>query len=140
MKDSSHFIGNVLLFKVQSIEIGYKVFFSHTWKNKLVGNGKMLISIIFISRKITEYVFIEWGWTARIAIARHAFARHFWQQINCSTQILSFARIQLILAKPDSSKWQKKWQLLDSVEQLSFFLRQFFFHIEMVNNFICCTC
>jgi hypothetical protein len=66
----------------------------------------------------------EWGWTARNAIARQSFARHFWQQINCSTQILSTARIQLILAKPDSSKWQKKWQLLDTVEQLSFFLRQ----------------
>ena len=65
----------------------------------------------------------EWGWTARIAIARHAFARHFWQQINCSTQILSFARIQLILAKPDSSKWQKKWQLLDTKKFKSFFPR-----------------
>jgi hypothetical protein len=61
----------------------------------------------------------EWGWTARIAIARHAIARHFLQENNCSTQILSTARIQLILAKPDSSKWQKKWQLLDTVEQLT---------------------
>ena len=61
----------------------------------------------------------EWGWTARIAIARHAIARHFLQENNCSTQILSTARIQLILAKPDSSKWQKKRQLLDSVEQLT---------------------
>ncbi len=63
----------------------------------------------------------EWGWTARIAIARHAFARHFWQQNYCSTQIISFARIQLILAKPDSSKWQKKWQLLDSSSSCHFF-------------------
>ncbi len=39
--------------------------------------------------------------------------------VICSTQILTTARIQLILAKPDSSKWQKKWQLLDSVEQLT---------------------
>ena len=62
---------------------------------------------------------VEWGWTARNAIARQSFARHFWQQINCSTQILTTAQIQLILAKPDSSKWQKKWQLLDSVEQLT---------------------
>jgi len=46
-------------FIVQSIEIGYKVFFSDTWKNKLVGNGEMLILFIFISRNITEYVFIE---------------------------------------------------------------------------------
>jgi hypothetical protein len=46
----------------------------------------------------------EWGRTARIAIARHAIARHFLQENNCSTQILSTARIQLILAKPDSSK------------------------------------
>ncbi len=61
----------------------------------------------------------EWGWTARNSIARQSFARHFWQQINCSTQNLSTARIQLILAKPDSSKWQKKCQLLDSVEQLT---------------------
>ncbi len=38
---------------------GYKVFFSDTWKNKLVGKGEMLILFIFISRKITEYVFIQ---------------------------------------------------------------------------------
>ena len=61
----------------------------------------------------------EWGWTAQNLIARQSFAWHFWQQINCSTQNLSTARIQLILAKPDSSKWQKKCQLLDSVEQLT---------------------
>ena len=30
-------------------------------------------------------VMLEWGWTARIAIARQSFARHFWQQIYCST-------------------------------------------------------
>jgi hypothetical protein len=58
----------------------------------------------------------EWGWTARNAIARQSFARHFWQEINCSTQNLSTARIQLILAKLDSSKWQKKWQLFATVK------------------------
>ncbi len=50
---------------------------------------------------------LEWGWTAQNSIARQSFARHFWQEINCSTQNLSTARIQLILAKLDSSKWQK---------------------------------
>ncbi len=37
---------------------------------------------------------IEWGSTARNSIARQPFARHFWQEINCSTQNLSTARIQ----------------------------------------------
>ncbi len=67
----------------------------------------------------------EWGWTARNAIAWQSFARHFWQQINCSTQILSFAQIQLILAKPDSSKWQKNDNCLTvSSSWHSFLLRQ----------------
>ena len=87
----------------------------------------------------------EWGWTARIAIARHAIARHFWQEINCSTLFLSTAWIQLILAKLDSSSWQKKCHLLDSVEQMTlshatYKLKVNFFPIEMVNNFICRTC
>ncbi len=68
---------------------------------------------------------VEWGWTARNAIARQSFARHFWQQINCLTQILSTARIQLILAKPDSSKWQKNDNCSTvSSSWHSFFLRQ----------------
>ena len=65
-------------------------------------NFKKKIMLDFFLFRIS----FEWGWTARIGIARHAFARHFWQQINCSTQILSFARIQLILAKPENVKVQ----------------------------------
>jgi hypothetical protein len=38
--------------------------------------------------------FDEWGWTAQNLIAQQLFARHFWQEINCSTQNLSTARIQ----------------------------------------------
>jgi hypothetical protein len=38
---------------------------------------------------------IDWGSTARNLIARQSFARHFWQEINCSTQNLSTARIRL---------------------------------------------
>jgi hypothetical protein len=37
----------------------------------------------------------EWGWTAQIAIAQHAIARHFLQEINCSTQNLKTAWIGL---------------------------------------------
>jgi hypothetical protein len=33
----------------------------------------------------------EWGSTARNLIAQQSFARHFWQEINCSTQNLSTA-------------------------------------------------
>ena len=60
--------------------------------------------------------FLEWGWTARNSIARQSFARHFWQQMNCSAQNLSTAQIQLILAQLDSSRWQKsdKWFSLSS--------------------------
>ncbi len=101
---------------------------------------KLLASEGIRQRRMDQF---EWGWTARNAIARQSVARHFWQQINCSTQILSTARIQLILAKPDSSKWPKN----DTVEQLTlnFFATvkcksSNFFHIEMVNNFICRTC
>ncbi len=61
----------------------------------------------------------EWWWTAQNSIARQSFARHFWQQINCSTQNLSTAQIQLILAQLDSSRWQKKWQMVDTVKQLT---------------------
>ncbi len=74
--------------------------------------------LVWISEFNQTHLF-ERGWTARNLIARQSFARHFWQQINCSTQNLSTAQIQLILAKPDSSKWQKKCQLLDNVEQLT---------------------
>jgi hypothetical protein len=83
----------------------------------LARHFKESISVASSKSTFARHDLIEWGWTARNAIARQSFARHFWQQINCSTQILTTARIQLILAKPDSSKWQKKWQLLDSVEQ-----------------------
>jgi hypothetical protein len=58
--------------------------------------------------------FQEWGWTAQNSIARQSFARHFWQEINCSTQNLSTAWIQLILSQPDLSRWQKYCQLLES--------------------------
>ena len=44
---------------------------------------------------IFDYV-CEWGWTARNLIARQSIVRHFWQEINCSSQNLSTARIQLI--------------------------------------------
>ncbi len=42
----------------------------------------------------TNFLWIsdEWGWTARNSIARQSFARHFWQQINCSIQNLSTAQ------------------------------------------------
>jgi hypothetical protein len=56
---------------------------------------------------LLEWRLFEWGWTARNLIAQQSIGQHFWQEINCSTQNLSTARIQLILAKPDSSKWQK---------------------------------
>jgi len=42
----------------------------------------------------------EWRWTAQNLIARQSIGRHFWQEINCLTQNLSTALIQLILAKP----------------------------------------
>ncbi len=60
-----------------------------------------------IAVTISDTLPTEWGWTARIAIAQHAIARHFWQEINCSTRNWQTARIQLILAKLDSSKRQK---------------------------------
>ncbi len=47
----------------------------------------------------------ERGWTARNLIARQSIGRHFWQEINCSTQNLSTDRIQLILAQLDLSSW-----------------------------------
>ncbi len=51
--------------------------------------NRFLLDIYFLSTRN-----FEWGWTARIAIARHAIARHFWQEINCS----SLARINWIRA------------------------------------------
>ncbi len=45
----------------------------------------------------------EWVSTARNLITWQSIGRHFWQEINCSTQNLSTARIQLILAQPDLS-------------------------------------
>jgi hypothetical protein len=47
----------------------------------------------------------EWGSTARNLIARQLIGRHFWQEINCSTQNFSTARIELSQAQPDSSSW-----------------------------------
>ena len=42
-----------------------------------------------------EYSFskfkLEWVWTAQNLIARQSIGRHFWQEINCSTQNLSTA-------------------------------------------------
>ncbi len=102
------------LYHLLEIYLILHVYHSNELKYKLCVDLLIFVDLFSCSTKhITLIDVKEWGWTARIAIARHAFARHFWQQINCSTQILSFARIQLILAKPDSSKWQKKWQLLD---------------------------
>ncbi len=67
--------------------------------------------------------FEEWGWNAQNLIARQSIGRHFWQEINCSTQNLSTARIQLILAQPDSSSWHFPKPLLNQLqfEQLIFF-------------------
>ncbi len=84
----------------------------------------MLYAIPYVLNKyLTCYLtkFYEWGWTAWNSIARQSFARHFWQQINCSTQNWSTARIQLILAQLDSSSWQKsdKWSTLSSSWQKS---------------------
>ncbi len=43
--------------------------------------------IILFSTAINTFCLLsEWGWTARNVIARQSFARHFWQQINCSTR------------------------------------------------------
>ncbi len=47
---------------------------------------------------------IEWGSTARNSIARQSIGQHFWQEINCSTQNLSTAQIELIPAKLDLSR------------------------------------
>ena len=74
--------------------------------------------------------FEEWGWTARIAIARHAIARHFWQEINCSTRNWQTVRIKLILVKPDSNRWRKYCKLLES----GFYL--IIFHVEHKTNII----
>ena len=96
----------------------YLIYILLHWKLLSVIRDNFIVWLIesnWPSPKSLLTIIYEWGWTARIAIARNAFARHFWQQNYCSTQILSFARIQLILAKPDSSKWQKKCH---------FFLRQ----------------
>ncbi len=48
----------------------------------------------------TPVVSLEWGLTAWNSIAQQLIGWHFWQEINCSTQNLSTARIQLILAQP----------------------------------------
>ena len=85
-----------------------------------------MITVFFL----TSFVpFNEWVSTARNLIARQSIGQHFLQEINCSTQNLSTAWIQLILAQPDSSSWH-------------FFLvrKVNFLPIEMVNNFICRTC
>jgi hypothetical protein len=74
--------------------------------------------------------YFEWGWTARIAIARHAIARHFWQEINCSTRNWQTVRIKLILVKPDSNRWRKYCKLLES----GFYL--IIFHVEHKTNII----
>jgi hypothetical protein len=47
----------------------------------------------------------QWGWTARNSIAQQSTGQHFWQEINCLTQNLSTARIELSRAQPDSSSW-----------------------------------
>jgi hypothetical protein len=80
-----------------------------------------ITTILFssVSISILFLLFLEWGWTAQNSIAQQSFARHFWQQINCWTQNVSTARIQLILAQLDLSSWQKKWQMVDTVKQLT---------------------
>ncbi len=104
-----------------------KLLLLKTSKNEFVWRLAMKIEIsIKILKRLRHLAFkykekkgrgpSEWGWTAQNSIARQSFARRFWQQINCSTQNLSTARIQLILAKPDSSKWQKMCQLLNTVK------------------------
>ncbi len=77
----------------------------------------------WLQKIIRLHYWNEWGSTARNLIARQSFAQNFWQEINCSKQNISTARIQWILAKLDSSKWQKSDNC--SVEQLTLkFLRQ----------------
>ncbi len=101
-----HFYFWQLLFYFQSFRLDQnKIIKKHSfifWGNKF----KFETKSIETKTKTTFSIYLsEWGWTARNSIARQSFARHFWQQINCSTQNISTARIQFILAKPDSSKW-----------------------------------
>jgi hypothetical protein len=77
--------------------------------------------------------YFEWGSTAQNLIARQSIGRHFWQEINYSTQNLSTARIKLSRAQPDSSSWH--FFLVQDINWKSQFLP-----IEMVNNVICHTC
>ncbi len=101
------FLQNIWLFRHWLLRFTHVklLFIKYIW----IKNQCQILSLYFYFKKnYNKFVIVkEWGWTARNSIARQSFARHFWQEINCSTQNLSTARIQLILAKLDSSKWQK---------------------------------
>ncbi len=100
--------------KKPKTEFHYYGFVVCFWTSELFAIFKFFLYENVLLKDQSHAGFSEWGWTARNSIARQSFARHFWQEINCSTQNLSTARIQLILAKPDSS-----------VKQLSLFFHSF---------------
>ncbi len=105
--------------------------------NKVYGTRiqpHVLLVVSFLPKPL-EYCkdFFEWGWTARNLIALQSIGRHFWQEINCSAQNLSTARIQLILAQPDSSSWQKSDNCSTVSTSWHFFLVQ---HINWKVNFL----
>ncbi len=107
---------------------GFALHNSFCWLVKIFGDkninsfGENLLNLVMnnlIWWWKNDLCWWEWGWTARNSIARQSIGRYFWQEINCSTQNLSNARIQLILAQLDSSSWQKKWPMVHTVEQLT---------------------
>ncbi len=63
-------------------------------------NCFQIYKMLIIQQRVITIKY-ERGSTARNLIARQSFARHFWQEINCSTQNLLTARIQFIM----SSSW-----------------------------------
>jgi hypothetical protein len=63
---------------------------------------RFLYGSYFMFKLFKLKTFNEWVSTAQNLIARQSIGQHFWQEINCSTQNLSTARIHLILAQPDS--------------------------------------
>ncbi len=76
-----------------------------TTQNICTVNAKGQCGILKVIALRSIFVSYEWGWTAQNSIARQSFARHFWQEINCSTQNLSTAQIRLSEDKLDSSSW-----------------------------------
>ncbi len=58
--------------------------FLFTFKLRL---ERLFITCCFSNLLLWKFIpisFTEWGSTARNLIARQSFARHFWQEINCS--------------------------------------------------------